>query len=481
MKMSKNILSRFTGTAEFTFAFLILLLLSSGSTTPVLADNSQSDLRNTKVAENSAHGSAQKAEENAFIKNVLADAEQDLGTLALHTRNTLKPLVEIGAGHEYQVVAQLGNRSVIRFTQPSVPIWVNKRFVEVTQGHARIAENSVKLRSNADDRAFYIGLVERGYQSPVLNSNNGFVQILAPPHIEYSLFDQGTSVVPEEPQEGWRTPSEKPAVVRQASKLTKRPLVDAGVNKVLVSSDQNNRLTERQHVLSPGDSISLRVFGEPDLSVESVRIPSSGKVSFALIGSLVVAGKTTAELETLIADRLGQGYVKNPKLSVTIFSYRPIFVRGAVNNIGAFPYAEGLSVASAIALAGGPKNSALANGVSIVRDGATIASTLSIDSLDLIRSGDVINVAEEQGVPDEQAFYVYLHGEVTNPGEYKFRKGLTVEKAVVLAGGFTLRASRRKITVTRHEDSAEPEKLKRVKLHAPIKPGDIIDVGASWF
>jgi len=54
----------------------------------------------------------------------------------------------------------------------------------------------------------------------------------------------------------------------------------------------------------------------------------------------------------------------------------------------------------------------------------------------------------------------------------------------VLAGGFTLRASRKKISVTRYADveaNQEPEKIKKVKLFTPIKPGDVINIGASWF
>jgi len=215
-----------------------------------------------------------------------------------------------------------------------------------------------------------------------------------------------------------------------------------------------------------------------------VRIPGSGAVSFPLIGLVQVAGKTTVEVEREVARLLSEGYVRNPRLSVSIFSYRPIFIRGAVNNVGSYPYTEGLTVGNAIAIAGGVTNSANNEGVTISRDGGVIAQGLSINSDQLVRSGDVISIDERQGVPEEDSFYVYLHGEVNNPGEYKFRRGLTVEKAVVLAGGFTIRASRSKITITRYvgsQENAEPEKLKRVKLYTPIEPGDIVDVGASWF
>ena len=134
-----------------------------------------------------------------------------------------------------------------------------------------------------------------------------------------------------------------------------------------------------------------------------------------------------------------------------------------------------------IALAGGTKASVKKNGVSISRNGTTIEDGLSIESQYPISSGDIINVEEEFGVSEESAFYVYLHGEVKRPGEYQFRRGLTVEKAVVLAGGFTLRASRKKITVSRIvNDEEAPIKLKKAKLYLPVHPGDVIDVGASW-
>lgn len=237
-----------------------------------------------------------------------------------------------------------------------------------------------------------------------------------------------------------------------------------------------------QHRLSPGDSISLKVFGEADLSLSTVRIPQSGRVSFPLIGSVEVAQKTTKEVENILREALSQGYINDPQLLVSIDSYRPIFVKGAVAQTGAFPYTEGLTVAKVIALAGGAKNSARREGVSISRDGRELQSGLSIDSQYQISSGDILSIEEEIGVSEQSGFYVYLHGEVSRPGEYEFRRGLTVEKAVVLAGGFTIRASRKRISVSRIVDGEEaPLKLKKVDLYMPVEPGDIIDVGASWF
>ena len=74
---------------------------------------------------------------------------------------------------------------------------------------------------------------------------------------------------------------------------------------------------------------------------------------------------------------------------------------------------------------------------------------------------------------------VYLNGEVQRPGGYPYQPGLTVEKAVVLAGGFTERASRSKIEIKRSDDpTAEP---RRVRMTDPVNPGDVITVQQSFF
>lgn len=73
---------------------------------------------------------------------------------------------------------------------------------------------------------------------------------------------------------------------------------------------------------------------------------------------------------------------------------------------------------------------------------------------------------------------VYVNGEVKKPGGYSYRNGLTVHKAVTLAGGFTERASLRKITLIRENETGLP---KKVNLSDRLRPGDIIIVGESFF
>jgi len=73
----------------------------------------------------------------------------------------------------------------------------------------------------------------------------------------------------------------------------------------------------------------------------------------------------------------------------------------------------------------------------------------------------------------------YINGEVEEPGGYAYLPGLTLQKAVALAGGFTERASREKIFVV--HDNAASEKQEKLKLGSPVQPGDVVTIEESFF
>jgi protein involved in polysaccharide export with SLBB domain len=72
----------------------------------------------------------------------------------------------------------------------------------------------------------------------------------------------------------------------------------------------------------------------------------------------------------------------------------------------------------------------------------------------------------------------YINGEVKQPGSYPYRRDLTIEKAVALAGGFTARASKSSISLLSENDQRV---LNKVLLNAAVKPGDVITVSESFF
>ncbi len=73
----------------------------------------------------------------------------------------------------------------------------------------------------------------------------------------------------------------------------------------------------------------------------------------------------------------------------------------------------------------------------------------------------------------------YIKGEVRNPGGFNYVDGLTVEKAVALAGGYTERASKRNITVVREGDP--DQRVRQATPGTSIRPGDVITIGESFF
>lgn len=73
---------------------------------------------------------------------------------------------------------------------------------------------------------------------------------------------------------------------------------------------------------------------------------------------------------------------------------------------------------------------------------------------------------------------VFVAGEVAHPGGYEYQPGLTVEKAVALAGGFTDRAARRDISLRLN---GSDQLLEEVSLQRQLNPGDIITIEQSFF
>jgi len=73
----------------------------------------------------------------------------------------------------------------------------------------------------------------------------------------------------------------------------------------------------------------------------------------------------------------------------------------------------------------------------------------------------------------------FLNGMVERPGSYPYSPGLTIFKAITVAGGFKERAARGRINVIRDDDSTHTSR--RVDLNTAVMPGDIITVEESFF
>jgi polysaccharide biosynthesis/export protein len=104
--------------------------------------------------------------------------------------------------------------------------------------------------------------------------------------------------------------------------------------------------------LAPGDSLTIAVFDEPQLSGDFF-IDGGGEVLLPVAGSVRISGLTLAEAQELIQKQFADGVVVRPAVSVRIKQYKPIFVTGVVKRPGSYRFIFGESVKAAIATAGG--------------------------------------------------------------------------------------------------------------------------------
>jgi polysaccharide biosynthesis/export protein len=143
------------------------------------------------------------------------------------------------------------------------------------------------------------------------------------------------------------------------------------------------------YTLGPGDQLSIKVVGAEDLTGD-YPVSDNGMVSFPLIGDVKAAGQTRAVLEHEIAQKLAQGYIRNPQVSIAITKYRPFYIYGEVSKPGEYPYASGMRVLNAIATAGGFTYRANQNYVIVQRHGEKARG----EGATPIEPDDVIEVPE---------------------------------------------------------------------------------------
>ena len=123
----------------------------------------------------------------------------------------------------------------------------------------------------------------------------------------------------------------------------------SGSNLPMVST---NTAELSNYRLGAGDQLTIKVVGAEDISGD-YPVSDNGTIGIPLIGDVKAAGMTRAQLEKEIADKLAQGYIRNPRVSVAIQKYRPFYIYGEVAKPGEYPYASGMRVLNAIATAGG--------------------------------------------------------------------------------------------------------------------------------
>lgn len=246
------------------------------------------------------------------------------------------------------------------------------------------------------------------------------------------------------------------------------------------------------YVIGAQDVLTIAVYDQVELSGKFTVDPD-GTLTFPLLGRIKAGGLTLRGLEDDLKNRLSDGYIRNPQVSVAMETYRSqrVFIMGEVRAPGAYQLTGEMTVIEAIARAGSTTPAA-ADEAMIVRpkEGQTAGPVLPNDTDStvirvnlrdiqegalsknvLLRDGDTLLV--------QKARLVYVFGQVKAPGAYPVDKDTTVLQALSLSGGVTDRGSTGRIKIVRTVDGKKKEL--KVKLTDMVEPGDTIIVAERFF
>jgi len=149
-----------------------------------------------------------------------------------------------------------------------------------------------------------------------------------------------------------------------------------------------------QYKLAAGDVLRIIVFGEPELSLKKIRLSDAGTFSYPFLGEISAKGLTPGQVEKIIVDGLKQGYLIDPKVSLSQIEYRSFYINGEVKKPGSYPFVPGLTLEKAIALGGGLTERASIKRVTILRGDGGATLTDDVTRSTTIAPGDTISIAQ---------------------------------------------------------------------------------------
>lgn len=249
------------------------------------------------------------------------------------------------------------------------------------------------------------------------------------------------------------------------------------------------------YTLGPEDVLQITVYEHDDLS-RDVTIAPDGAFAFPLIGKVEAEGLTTAQVEQYMKEALGRDFLVDPQISVVVTQYRNrhVYVLGAVRAPGVYQLKHNATLLEVISEAGGvtPEagwmarlvrasnaNSNNAAGTPPSLEQVSKRPGILVD-LEQLFAGEIrqpIPIHNGDTIHVPNGGFVFVTGEVVKPGRYPIGRGLTVDRAIILAGGFTKFAAKKSIRVRRLIDG-QPQEF-RAQMHNQLQGDDVIHVPES--
>ncbi len=155
-------------------------------------------------------------------------------------------------------------------------------------------------------------------------------------------------------------------------------------------------ITTAPYRFGAGDQIRVTTFDEEGLTGE-FRVGDGGNIAFPLIGNVRAGGRTPDQLATAIGDELKRRrLIRDPSVVVEVVNYRPIFVLGEVAKPGEYAYKPGMTMLTAVAVAGGYTYRAVTDYASVVRVEENTAKEGRVARQSLLEPGDTVTVFERR-------------------------------------------------------------------------------------
>jgi polysaccharide export outer membrane protein len=258
-------------------------------------------------------------------------------------------------------------------------------------------------------------------------------------------------------------------------------------SRSLAGSDDGD--ASGQYRLGADDRILVTVHNHPELSAGLV-LSRSGTVTLPHVGEVTALGQTPRQLADRLAELLGRDIVVDPLVDIQVIEYNSqwAMVSGEVQESGKVPLRGGTDLKSVLAEAGGLTIDA---GERIVISrraaGSTTSENIVVDreafehgeTNPLLQHGDIVTVV--------RASYCYVRGEVRAPGRHPIERGMTLMKAITLAGGLTDWAKSKNVQVI-HPDgdvggkTYNLEDIERGKVPDPVLTGgEVVIVKRRFF
>ncbi|MCI5223490.1 MAG: hypothetical protein D3924_12670 [Candidatus Electrothrix sp. AR4] len=244
------------------------------------------------------------------------------------------------------------------------------------------------------------------------------------------------------------------------------------------------------------DVLSVDVYDNPDLK-GLYTVSTNGDIVLPLLGQINVSGMTLSSIKDKITGLLEKDYLYNPIVSVIVSAYRSkkVKIMGNVGKPGIYyldaptrifdllTKAEGISSQLGTIMSGHKAHiirNTLKYGTS--KKKRSKISKIHVDLFQLLVKGnDKANIYLQSGdviyIPDTSTFHVV--GEVKQTGSFPYEQGITVLKALTLAGGATQKASTKNTVIKRLKNGNVIEK--KADMDTLLEPDDIVEVPLSFW